>query len=107
MSGFGEMGHLLKQAQEMTRQVERVKKELREKTIEGQAGGGVVRIELSGDRQEVRKVEVSPDVARTGDPKLIEDLMLGALQDALRRAEELQKEEIGRITGGMHLPGLF
>jgi len=107
MSGLGDMGNLLKQAQEMQRQVDRVKGELRAATVEGLAGGGVVRVELSADRHEVKSVHVSPDAARSADPKLLEDLVLGALQDALRRAAEAEREAIGRVTGGMQLPGLF
>lgn len=107
MSGLGDMGNLLKQAQEMQRQVDRVKNELRASAVEGQAGGGAVRIEISSDRHEVKSVHVSPEIARSGDPQLLEDLFLGALQDALRRAEETEREAIGRVTGGMQLPGLF
>ncbi len=107
MSGLGEMGNLLKQAQEMQRQVDRVKSELRGRTVLGQAGGGMVRVQITSDRHEVKSVEISPQATLTGDPKLLEDLLLGAIQDALRRAEEAEREAIGRITGGMHLPGLF
>ena len=107
MSGLGDMGNLLKQAQEMQRQVDRVRTELRQNTIEGQAGGGVVRVEITSDRHEVKSVDVSPDVLRSSDPKLLEDLLVGAFQDALRRAEEAERSAIGQVTGGMHLPGLF
>ncbi len=107
MSGLGDMGNLLKQAQEMQRQIDKVKSELRTTMIEGSAGGGVVRIELSADRHEVKRVEIGPDVLQANDPKMLEDLVLGALQDALRRAEETEKKTIGQVTGGMHLPGIF
>jgi DNA-binding YbaB/EbfC family protein len=107
MSGLGDMGNLLKQAQEMQRQVDRVRGQLRTAVVEGQGGGGAVRIELTSDRHEVKAVHLSPEVAKSGDPKLLEDLIVGALQDALRRAEESEKEAIGRVTGGLDLPGLF
>ena len=107
MSGLGDMGNLLKQAQEMQRQVDRVRSELRDRVVEGQAGGGAIRIELTTDRHEVKSVHVSPEVAGSRDPKLIEDLLVGAIQDALRRAEDDEREAIGRVTGGMQLPGLF
>ena len=107
MSGLGEMGNLLKQAQEMQRQVDRVRNELKTRVIEGRAGGGVVCVEVTADRHEVKGVRVSPDVLKSADPKLLEDLIHGAIQDALRRAEEIEREAIGRVTGGMHLPGLF
>ncbi len=107
MSGFGEMGHLLKQAQEMQRQVERVREELRAREIEGQAGGGVLRVRVSADRHEVRGVVVAPEVLAERDAALVADLFQAALQDALRRAVQAEREAIGRITGGMNLPGLF
>ena len=107
MSGLGEMGNLLKQAQEMQRQIDRVRGELRTKTVEGFAGGGVVRIELSADRQEVKAIEISPEVTQANDPKMLADLVLGAVQDGLRKAQEVEKEALGKVTGGMHLPGLF
>ena len=107
MSGLGEMGNLLKQAQEMQRQVDRVRNEMKSRVIEGHAGGGVVRVEVTADRHEVKRIHISPDVLKSDDPKLIEDLIHGAVQDALRRAVEVEREAIGRVTGGMHLPGLF
>jgi len=107
MSGLGEMGNLLKQAQEMQRQLDRVRGELRSKSVEGSAGGGVVRVTLSADRHEVRDVVVAPEALSQNDPALINDLVRGALQDALRRAAQTESEELGKVTGGMQLPGLF
>jgi len=107
MSGLGEMGNLLKQAQEMQRQVDRVRGELRTKIVEGRAGGGVVRVEITSDRHEVKSVHISPEILKGSEHAMIEDLVLGALQDAVKRAEEAENEAIGRVTGGMQLPGLF
>ena len=107
MSGFGEMGNLLKQAQEMQRQIDRVRSENKTKVVEGTAGGGVVRVRMTVDRLEVQRVEISPDVLRTGDGKMVEDLVQSATQDALRRARELELEALTKVTGGMQLPGLF
>ncbi len=107
MSGLGDMGNLLKQAQEMQRQVTQVKGELRSSTIEGKAGGEAVVVEITQDRHEVKRVSISPEALASGDSSMIEDLVLGALQDALRRAEEAEASAMGRVTGGMQLPGLF
>ena len=71
MSGLGEMGNLLKQAQEMQRQVDRVRNEMKSRVIEGHAGGGVVRVEVTANRHEVKRVHISPDVLKSDDPKLI------------------------------------
>ena len=107
MSGLGEMGNLLKQAQEMQRQLDRVRAELHSKTIEGSAGGGVVRVVVSGDRQEVKEVVISPEILDQKDSTLVNDLVKGALQDALRRALENEKTEMEKVTGGMQLPGIL
>ncbi len=107
MSGLGEMGNLLKQAQEMQKQVDRVRNELRARIVVGQAGGGMVKIQITCDRHEVKGVDVSPQILKSQDRKLVEDLLSAALQDALRRAEEVERQAIGSVTGGMHLPGFF
>lgn len=105
MSGFGEMGNLLKQAQEMQRQLDTVRGELRTRTVEGSAAGGTVRIEISADRHEVRGVRLGPGAP--GEPRALEETLTAALRDALRRAGDVEREAIGRITGGMNLPGLL
>ncbi len=107
MSGLGEMGNLLKQAQEMQRQMDRVRGELHSKVVEGTAGGGVVRISLSADRQEVKDISISQEILVQNDPTLMNDLVRAALQDALRRCLETEKEDLGKVTGGMQLPGMF
>ncbi len=104
MSGsFGEMGNLLKQAQQMQRELERAKEELKALRIEGTAGGGVVRVEVDGDGM-VRGVSIRPDAA--GDVKLLEDLVLAAVRDALTRAAKEREVRMTRVTGGLPLPGL-
>ena len=105
MSGFGEMGNLLKQAQEMQRQLDGVRNDLRGRTVEGLAAGGSVRIEITADRHEVRAVRLGPGTP--GDPRALEEVLTAALRDALKRAGEVEREAIGRITGGMNLPGLL
>ena len=107
MSGLGDMGNLLKQAQEMQRQVERVRGELRASFVQGSAGGDAVCVEITQDRHTVKSVRITPEALASGDAAMIEDLCLGAFQDALRRAREAEETAIGRVTGGMQLPGLF
>lgn len=105
MSGLGEMGNLLKQAQEMQRQLDAARAELKARSIEGTAAGGLVRVVLSADRHEVRSVQFAPSAA--ADPRALEEAVASAVRDALRRAAEAEREAIGRITGGMNLPGLL
>jgi len=107
MSGsFGDMGNLLKQAQEMQRKLDRVREELKGERLVGSGGGGVVRVEVDGDG-EVQAVHVDEQVARSGDASMIEDLVLAAVRDAMTQATRLRKERLGAVTGGLNLPGLF
>lgn len=103
---FGEFGSLLKQAQQMQRELDRVREELRRTTVEGSAGGGAVRVLVTGDRQ-VAKVEIAPAVLAEGDAAMLEDLILSALRDGTAKASKLAEEALGKVTGGVSLPGLF
>jgi len=106
MSGsLGDMGNLVRQAQEMQRELDRVKQDLRAHVVEGAAGGGMVRLELTADRLEAKKVEISAEALRTADKAMLEDLVLAAVRDALRKAELHANEAMGRVTGGLNLPG--
>ncbi|MCB9914405.1 MAG: YbaB/EbfC family nucleoid-associated protein [Planctomycetes bacterium] len=104
--GFGDMGNLLKQAQEMQRQMDRVREELTRATLTGTGGGGVVQARVNGDG-EVLAVEIGADVIDSGDKALVEDLVLAALRDALGQAARLRKERLSAVTGGLNLPGIF
>ncbi len=107
MSGsMGDMSSLLRQAQQMQRELDRVREELKSAVVEGTSGGGAVRIELSGDRK-AQALHISDEAMAQGDKGVLEDLVLAALRDALARAETLADERRDRITGGMQLPGLF
>jgi len=103
---FGEMGSLLKQAQQMQRDLDRVREELRSRTVEGTAGGGMVKVLVTGDRQ-VTRVEISAQALASGDKALLEDLILGAMRDGIGKASRMAEEALGKVTGGINLPGLF
>lgn len=103
---FGDMGSLLKQAQQMQRELDRVREELKTRTVEGTAGGGAVRVTASGDRTVV-KVELSAELLARPDKTLLEDLVLAATRDAQAKAARLAAEAMAKVTGGIQLPGLF
>lgn len=107
MSGtFGEMGNLLKQAQQMHAEMNRAREELRSLVVSGTSGGGAVRIDANGEGMIVR-VSIRPDALQGGDAALIEDLVLVAARDAITKANEKNRERMARVTGGLNLPGLF
>lgn len=107
MSGtFGEMGNLLKQAQAMQRELDRVKDELARQTFEGRAGGGAVKVEVTGDGM-VQKVRIDPAFAAGGDVALLEEAVLAALRDALQNAARIRRKKLEEVTGGLNLPGIL
>lgn len=107
MSGpLGDMGNILKQAQAMQRELDRVREELAQATVEGSSGGGAVKVVVDGEGQ-LRSLEISPHVFDSGDRALIEDLVLTAVRDGISRAQDMRKERLSQVTGGLQIPGLF
>jgi hypothetical protein len=100
------MGSLLKQAQQMQRELDKVREELASRQIEGTAGGRAVVVTLTGSR-EVVSVEISEELARDGQRDTIQEMVLVALRDALGQVESISSEEMGKVTGGLNLPGLM
>ena len=95
-------GDRLAQAQEM---LAKAQQQLTESRVEGTAGGGAVKVAMSGD-QKIVGIELSPDVVDPEDVEMLQDLILAAIADASERASGLQAESFGSITGGLNLPGL-
>lgn len=106
MSGLGDMGNLLKQAQKMQQELDRVQGELAAEKVEGTAGAGAVRVAVSGEGQ-VLEVSISDEILAAGDKELLEDLLLAALRDGIGQAVELRKDRMAKVTGGLNLPGMF
>lgn len=107
MSGsFGDMGNLLKQAQEMQRNLDRVREELKTEIVVGSGGGGTVKVEVNGEG-EVKALSIDDTVVRSADRAMIEDLVLAALRDGIAQAMRVRKEKLGAVTGGLNLPGIF
>jgi DNA-binding YbaB/EbfC family protein len=106
MKGMGNMGKLMKQAQEMQAKMARVQEELEAREVEGTAGGGMVTVRMNG-KQEVLAIKIKPEAVDPDDVEMLEDLVLAAIREARNHAEELMQTEMAKVTGGMNLPGLF
>lgn len=91
---------LLQQAQELKGKMEQMQEELRQKSVTGTAGGGMVTVEVDG-KGDVRKIRIDPSVVTASDVEMLEDLILVAVSEAQRKATELAKEEMSRLAGGM------
>lgn len=99
----GNMNSLMKQAQKMQQQMEEAQAELEQKTLEVTSGGGAVKVVISGAK-EIREIVISPDVVDADDIEMLQDLILTAVNEAVRAADEMSQAEMGKITGGMNLP---
>lgn len=101
-----DLGNLMRQAQKMKAELERIQGEAASKRVEGTAGGGMVTVTVDG-RGEVVAVRIDPEVAAAGDREMLQDLVVAAVNEALRKARELMNAEMAKVAGGMGLPGLF
>lgn len=104
--GGANMNNLIKQAQKMQQQMEKMQQELETKTFEASVGGGVVSAVANGKKQLV-EVKIKPEVLDPDDVEMLEDLVLSACNEALKKAEEATASEMGKLTGGLNMPGLF
>lgn len=103
----GKMGKVMKQFQKMQEQMMKMQEELAEKTVEATSGGGAVRVVANGQK-EIVEIEIDREVVDEDDVEMLQDLILSAVNEALRLAEEMAAQEIKKITGGVNLPpGLF
>jgi DNA-binding YbaB/EbfC family protein len=101
-----DMGKLLKQAQQMQAKMAQMQAELAKKSVEASAGGGMVKVVMNG-RHEVTSVTIDPEVVDPQDVEMLEDLVAAAVTEAASRIEEMLKDGMSSITGGMDLPGMF
>ena len=102
MKGFG---NIMKEAQRLQQQMEALQEEVARKKVEATAGGGMVTVEANG-KQEIVSIKIDPEVINKDDAQMLEDLVLAASNEALRKARELVQQELGKLTGGLKIPGL-
>ena len=94
------MGNMMKQAQKLQAKMARLQGELAEKTVEATAGGGMVKVVANGQNQMV-SIEIEKEVVDPEDVEMLQDLVLAAVNDALKKAQDMAADEMGRITGGL------
>lgn len=103
---FGNMSTILKQAQAMQEQMDKLQEQAASKTASGTAGGGIVTVTANGALQIV-SVTIDPELIKSGDVEMLQDLVVAAGNDALRKAKDLMEQEMKALTGGLKIPGLF
>ena len=99
------MANMMKQAQKLQAQMLKLQEELAEKTVESSAGGGMVTVVANG-RQQIVSIRIEREVVDPEDVEMLQDLVLAAVNDALAKAQQMVNSEMGKLTGGLNIPGL-
>jgi hypothetical protein len=99
------MGNLQRMAQQMQQDMERIQRELGETVVDGSAGGGVVTARVTG-KQELVAVTIDPSAVDPADVEMLQDLIVAAVNDALRASREVAEQRLGAVTAGLRIPGL-
>ena len=100
------LGNILKQAQEMHGKISQLQEEMANKTVEASAGGGMVNIVMNG-KQQVLSIRIDPEVVSREDIDMLQDLLAAAVNEAIRKSQEMMTEEMKKITGGLNIPGIL
>ena len=101
------LGDIMRQAQKLQSQMKKIQDELAEKTVEASSGGGMVTVVANG-KQDVISVKIDPEVVSKDDVEMLEDLIVAAVNESRKRAQELMMSEMAKVTGGLGLPpGMF
>lgn len=99
------MSRMMKQVQKMQADMLRIQQELGEKTVEATAGGGVVNVVANG-HQEIVRITIDPEAVDPEDVEMLQDMVLAAVNEALRASKDMAADEMAKVTGGLNIPGL-
>lgn len=100
------VSNVVKQAQMMQERMQQVQEEVEKKTVEATAGGGVITVIANG-KKEIEAIKIKPEAVDPDDVETLEDLIMVAVNDAIKQAEDMMAEGMSEITGGINIPGLF
>jgi DNA-binding YbaB/EbfC family protein len=100
------MGSMMKQAQQLQARMLKMQEELADKTVESAVGGGMIKVVANG-RQQIVSIRIEKEVVDPNDVDMLQDLILAAVNDALAKSQEMVSSEMGKLTGGLNLPGLM
>ena len=104
--GGGNMNSMMKKVLKMQQEMARTQQEIEEKEFSSTAGGGVIEAVVNG-KKEVVKIKIDEDVVDPEDTEMLEDLVVAAINDALKKADEYSQKEMGKLTGNINIPGLM
>ncbi|MCR1954418.1 YbaB/EbfC family nucleoid-associated protein [Clostridioides mangenotii] len=106
MPGGANMNQLMKQAQKMQENMQKAQEELETKELEASVGGGAVTVKING-KKEILDITIKPEVVDPDDIEMLQDLVLSAVNQAIKSVEDIQANQMNKLTGGMNIPGLF
>jgi DNA-binding YbaB/EbfC family protein len=99
-------GDIMRQAQAFQEKLMKLQEEAGKKTVEASSGGGMITVVANG-RQEILAVKIDPEVIKSGDVEMLQDLIIAAVNEAIKKAQAMMAEEMKGVTGGLQIPGLF
>lgn len=99
----GNINQMMKQAKKMQEQIEKMQEELQERVIETTAGGGAIKVKVNG-KQQLLEIKIKPEVVDPEDIEMLEDLVLAAVNDGIKKSQDMVSSEMAKITGGINLP---
>lgn len=102
----GGMAQLMKQANQMQMKMKKTQEELALKEYEAASGGGAVKVKVNGDHK-IISLTISPDVMSSGDVEMLQDLIMTAVNEAVKTAKDVSAKEMEKVTGGLNIPGMF
>lgn len=103
---LGNMANIMKQAQAMQAQMAKLQEEAATQTVTGTAGGGMVTVTANG-AMEIVNILINPEAVKSGDAEMLQDVVMAASNDALKKARQMMADQMKSVTGGMNIPGLF
>lgn len=102
----GNMSGMMKKVQQMQKQIKKLQDELKQRTVEVTVGGGALTLVMNGEKN-VESVHIDPKIIDPEDAEMLEDLIVAAVNEANKKVDDMMASEMGKITGGMHIPGMF
>lgn len=103
---MGNMNNMMKKVQKLQADMTKLQEELKTRTLESTAGGGAVKVVVNGDKQIV-SLKIDPAAVDPEDMEMLEDMIIAAVNEGLKKVDDLMAQEMGKLTGGMKLPGMF
>lgn len=102
--GMGNMNNMMKQVQKMQKDMAKLQEEVEQRQVEASAGGGAVTVVVTG-KKEITSITLKPEIVDPDDIEMLQDLIMAAVNEAIRKADDMVSKEMSKITGGMSLPG--